>query len=336
MTDEIRIGLIGCGGIMHRHVQDLEKVPEAHIIALMDTAPAQMTAYKQRYGRLADAAEYVDWQKMLDEARPDGVVIASPHTVHYDQVMGALDRGMSVLVEKPLVCRIEHAVQVVRKVRQTGLVLGIAYQRHYEGSFRYMRKAVLEGAIGPVQAVACYQCQGWRAGTLGKWRQVPDLSGGGQLNDSGSHLVDIMLWMTGLAAETVSAQIDNRGTPVDINAALSIRFRGGAVGTLTIVGDFPAKGMWEDISIMGQKGGFHLRHGGVLTQFLGPDDAQVVVDASRIGGGSISQNFIRSIQGREPPAAPAECGLRVIELTEAAWQSAAQGGAPVTVPRTDL
>jgi predicted dehydrogenase len=335
MAEEIRIGLIGCGGIMHRHVQDLEKVPEARIVALMDTDPARIKGYKQRYPYLAEAAEFADYRAMLKKAGLKGVIIASPHTVHYEQIMAALGRQIHVLAEKPLVCRIYHAVKIVKKVRASGLALVIGYQRHYGGAYRYVRRAIQQGEIGKVQAISCFQCQEWKKGTAGSWRQDPALSGGGQLNDSGSHLVDIMLWMTGLAAESVAAQIDTCGTPVDINAALSVRFTSGAIGTVTVIGDAPS--WWEDISIVGDSGAFHIREKEPkLTQQLGHKDASMAVNADRLGGGSISQNFIRCIQGREEPAAPAECGLRVIELTEAAWKSAAKGGAPVKVPRTDL
>ena len=335
MAGEIRIGLAGTGGIMKGHVRDLAEIPEVKVVALMDPDAGHRANYKREFPRLADVAEFDDYQAMLDGADLTGVVIASPHTLHFEQIMAALDRGVHVLAEKPMVCRIDHAREIVRKVRQTRLVLVIGYQRHYGGAYRYIRRAIAAGEIGRVEMVAGFQAQGWKVGTTGSWRQKPELSGGGQLNDSGSHLVDILLWMTGLQAETVSAQIDNCGTPVDINSALSIRFAGGAIGTLTIVGDHPAHGMWEDITVTGERGGFYLRQGQPLVQFAGRGEPSFTVNADPLGGGSISRNFIRCIQGTEEPAAPAECGLRVIELTEAAWQSAA-AGKPVAVPRTDL
>ncbi len=336
MTEEIRIGLIGCGGIMNRHIRELEPLHEVHVTALADPDPTRRLTAKERWAHLRECAEYDDYAALLEAEDLTGIVIASPHTVHYEQIMAGLDRGVHVLVEKPMTCRIDRAIEVVRKVRETGLTLVIGYQRHYGGAYRYIRGAVADGRIGPVQTVHAYQGQGWKVATKGLWRQVPELSGGGQLNDSGSHLVDIMLWMTGLEAETVSARLDNRGTPVDINAALSVRFRGGALGTLNVVGDYPGADMYEDISIMGDAGGFHIRQGRPLMEITGRDGPVLTVDTAALDGGSIAQNFIRSIQGAEQPAAPAECGLRVIELTEAAWKSGAAGGKPVTVPRTEL
>jgi predicted dehydrogenase len=334
MADQIRIGMIGMGGHMNRHSEDLGKIPEVKVVAICDPVPEHRARHKARHAHLAAAAEYDDYKPMLRSEKLDAVVIASPHTIHFEQTLAALDRGLHVLVEKPLASRVDHAVKVVRKVRQTGLVLTIGYQRHSTGAYRYMRQAIQEGAIGKVQAVACYQAQEWKKATKGLWRQDPKLSGGGQLNDSGSHLIDIMLWMTGLQAEVVSAQVDQCGTRVDINSAISVRFTNGAVGTVTVVGDAPS--WWEDISIIGDKGALCMRDRLGLTQQLGYRDAQMVVNADVLGGASVALDFIRAIQGKNPPVAPAECGLRVIELTEAAWKSAAKGGKPVRVARAKL
>jgi predicted dehydrogenase len=322
------------GGMMHAHVGAMANYPEVEIVAMMDPVAANMANHKRRHANMARATEYADYKAMLAREKLTGVVIASPHTLHYEQVMACLDRGIHVLCEKPMVCRIDHAAKVVRQVKKTGLVFSLAYQRHTSGVYRYVRREIAAGKIGKVQAILCFQTQEWKKAVAGTWRQVPELSGGGQLNDSGSHLVDILLWMTGLQAKTVSAQIDNCGTPVDINSALSVRFTNGAVGTLTVIGDAPC--WWEDISIIGDSGAFHIRNEGGLTQLLGYRDASMKVNADNLGGGSPADNFIRAIQGKEKPAAPAECGLRVIELTEAAWKSGAQGGKPITVPVTKL
>jgi len=334
MADEIRIGMIGMGGFMNTHSKALGEIPEANVVAITDPEAGNRANHKDRHAHLADAAEYDDYQAMLGKEKLDAVVIASPHTVHFEQIMTCLDKGLHVLVEKPMVCRTDRGVEVVKKVRETGLVLTIGYHRHTDGTYRYVRREIAAGRIGKVQAVSAFQCQEWKKATAGMWRQVPDLSGGGQLNDSGSHLVDIVLWMTGLQAGTVSAQIDNCGTDVDINSAVSVRFAGGAVGTLTVIGDAPA--WWEDISIIGDEGAFHIRQDAGITQQIGFRDAQMIVDAERLGSESVSFDFIRAVKGEGEPVAPAECGLRVIELTEAAWKSAADGGKPIAVPKSKL
>ncbi|MDH7571042.1 MAG: gfo/Idh/MocA family oxidoreductase, partial [Armatimonadota bacterium] len=152
-------------------------------------------------------------------------------------------------------------------------------------------------------------------------------SGGGQLNDSGSHLLDIILWITGLAVTEVFAFINHRGAPVDINSAISLRFDNGSEGNVSVVGD--ARAWWEDLTLWGENGAFFYRNGRLFEQ-MGDAQAREVTDLPHFS--NPDQNFIYAILGKEEPQAPGICGLRVIELTEAAWRSGSTG-APARVER---
>jgi predicted dehydrogenase len=221
---------------------------------------------------------------------------------------------------------VEHAHDLIQRLGASGKVGILSYQRHYQTEFRYIKGRIESGEMGSVQFVNALQCQGWKKGVEGTWRQDPALSGGGQLNDSGSHLLDIILWITGLGVEKVSAFIDNCGTAVDINSALSLTFRGGAQGSISIVGDAPS---WhEDLTIWCERGFFLMRNGKLS---VCDGQGNRCSFESMPGGSFPDKNFVDAIRGRDTVQSPFTCGLRVIELTEAAWRSAAQGGAPVSV-----
>ena len=168
---------------------------------------------------------------------------------------------------------------------------------------------------------------------MGSWRQQLALSGGGQLNDSGSHLLDIILWMTGLEVEQVQAYMENFESEVDINSALSVRFRNGAMGNFSVVGNSPVGGMWEDITIWGSKAVVYMRQGKLTVKTHGSNDAYEPTGLP--GGSSPDQNFVDALMGRDEVQVPPVCGLRVIELTEAAWESADKGR-PVKVKRSRI
>jgi predicted dehydrogenase len=324
--NRIRIGFIGSGGNARHHMGQVLGLSEAQVVALNDPNPAMLEAAKRQHPALADAPVFADYKDMLAKVEMDAVEISTPHTTHFEQIMASLDRGLHVLCEKPLVCTVAHAKEAIAKLKKSGKVGLLSYQRHYQPEFRYIREKIASGAFGKVTFVNALQCQQWKKGVAGTWRQDPALSGGGQLNDSGSHLLDILLWITGLGVEKVSAFIDNCGTPVDINSALSIGFKGGAQGNISIVGDAPT---WhEDLTLWCENGVFFMRNGK-----LSVCDGQGRRFASEgMGGGSFpDRNFLDAIKGRDTVQSPFECGLRVIELTEAAWKSAAQGGAVVKV-----
>jgi len=202
----------------------------------------------------------------------------------------------------------------------------VSYQRHFQAEFRTIREKIASGEAGPVQYIAALQGQSWLRGVKGTWRQVHALSGGGQLNDSGSHLIDIILWSTGVSVDSVSAYTDNFGTEVDINSSLALKFKNGALGTLGVVGN--GFGWHEDVTIFCENMVFYVREGKLTTL----DRKDNRYKAEHLGGGSTpDQNFIDAIQGITPCESPFESGLEVIRLTEAAWASAEQGGTAVSV-----
>jgi predicted dehydrogenase len=332
---KLRVAIIGVGGIAQGHVQRTLETGRAEIVAICDPSPASIEKTRKNYGAgLERTKDYSDYRKLLEESKPDAVIICSRHCDHYQQIIDSLDSGAHVLTEKPLVNTVAEGHSVVRKAQQTGKVVGIAYQRHMAPHFRYIHQSIKSGEFGAVQAISALQQQRWKTATAGSWRQDPAQSGGGQLHDSGSHLVDILLWTTGLSADTVSAQVDRRGAPVDINDVIAIRFREGALGTITIVGD--AIGWYEDITIWCEKGAFYVREKGGFT-VQSPDGTFSQPSTDHLAGASnVDANFIAAIHGEEEIAAPPICGMRAMELTEAAWKSGELGGNAVTVQRTEV
>jgi predicted dehydrogenase len=324
---QVRIGLIGCGGFQRYRVGNLLKVREAEIAAMADCDSAQIESMRNMHPVTANVPAFDDYQEMIRAGGLDAVLIATPHTQHVDQILFSLENGLHTLCEKPMVTSTSDARRVIAARDKSGKQAMVSYQRHFQAEFRYIRDKIVSGEAGEVSYIAALQCQGWKKGTAGTWRQLMELSGGGQLNDSGSHLVDIMLWTTGLQAQSVSANIDNRGTPVDIDAALSIKFRSGALGTISIIGDAPK---WhEDITIWCERMMFAIRQDQGLT--VTHADGSRFKAEHLIGGSTADQNFVDAILGRGKVESPFECGLEVIRLTEAAWESAKRGGNSVEV-----
>ncbi len=329
LQGRVRLGFIGCGGIMGTHVRRLEG-SESEIVALADPGAGAIHRLKSRHPRLDGVAEFDDWEKMLEEVELDAVEIGSPHTLHHEQIMGALQRGLHVLCEKPLTCTSAHAREVCARAALAERVVAVSYQRHYQGNYRFMRELVESGRLGEVQYVAAFQAQEWLRATRGAWRQQLSLSGGGQLNDSGSHLMDMLMWTTGLKAEEVCARCENFDTEVDINSAISVRFEGGALGTVSVIGNAPR--WYEDFTIFGSEGAVYYRNGQITHQ-TGHHGA-VLELRSAPDWMDPDKNFVAAVRGEAENGCPPEIGLRVIEITEAAWRSAEAGGKPVKVERS--
>lgn len=337
MSDgQIRIGLIGCGGNMRGHVKTrLNTIPEARVVALADTSEEAIKAMVTANPQTADAPKFADYREMLDKVKMDAVIISTPHKFHCDQIVDSLDHGLHVLTEKPMVCTVAEAKRVIAKRDQTGKIVEVAYQRHFAPAFRFARHYIQSGQLGEVYFMTVYQCQSWwHPSKLGRWRFSKDLSGGGQLNDSGSHLMDILLWMTGLVPEEAFAYINNRGAEIDVLTAASVKFTNGALCNISVIGECAYPGMDEGEHIWGEKGYIGISSLAQPTATLKqapapgakPAPPRVIAPAEAPpGAASPDHNFIAAILGKEQVEVPAECGLRVIQASEAIWESAAKG-----------
>ena len=318
--DKIRIGFIGAGGIARTHVRRLDDVPEAHVVAMAEPSQESRGRMIEVHPEMASCAFYGDYREMLEKEAFDTVEIHTPHTLHFQQAMDVLDLGLPLLIEKPMVTTTEHAHQLIEAAQDK--IVGISYQRHYQSTYRYVKQQIQTGALGKIQYLAALQSQARYKNQRGKWRQDPALSGGGQLNDSGSHLIDIMFWTTDLEPAEVYASMEFYDTQVDIDSAIAIRFANGAQGTISIIGDSPF--FWEDFSIWGSQGAILYRNGILYQQELGGKMAEV---SDLPEGSDPDANFVNAILGREEIGAPPECGLKVIRFSEAAWESARVGHA---------
>ncbi len=310
---KIRLGLIGCGGNMRNaHVPRLLEDGRVELVGLVDTAEEPARLLMEKWGR--EVPLYSDHKAMLKAGSLDGVLISSPHSLHYEQARACLRAGLHVLVEKPLTTTSRHAKSLLQTARKAQRLLVVSYQRNFYPQHTYVRELIHKGALGQIKGVVAYVTQRW--GGRG-WRGEPTLSGGGFFMDTGSHLVASTLWMTGLQPAEVHAFMDRRGQKVDIDAALNLRFANGALGSLHFTGS--ADRHDERLAIQGDAGCvvFHLHQWGIRDVLL---NGEPLVVPKRIGEDSPDAAFLRWMRGGKGYE-EADFALQVSRLTEAAYKS---------------
>lgn len=328
----VRIGLIGCGGNQRgAHVPRLMRCVErgeAVIVAGCDPVAENLAAVVEKVPKLKT---YTDHEAMLAAEQLDAVSISTPHTLHHRHILDSFAAGCHVLTEKPMVCTVAEAREVLAKRDETGLQLQVAYQRHFTGGYRWARELIAGGQAGQVRFVSAWQCQAWRKGQMRKgdsWRIKAHLGGGGQLNDSGSHLIDIVLWVTGVQPAAVNAVMDNRELEVDVLSAVSVACDHDAILNFSVVGD-SVRQFDEEVVIWCDEATIQIVGGAAdpvrVTYAADPAKVVEIPAAERPSAGDPDANFIDAVRGRATVEVPGECGLKVIQLSEAAWESARTG-----------
>jgi predicted dehydrogenase len=312
---KIRVGMIGTGGISHWHGRQMLELEEAEITALCDTSSENRDKFAAKLG-LSDVLHYSNYQEMLDQADLDAVVICSPHTLHFRQATDALNNGLHVLIEKPMTCSSEEAEQLIVTAEQAGKVLQVSYQRHFQPEFLFIHDAIESGEIGKLTSITASLYQEWKQGTTGLWRQVPELSGGGMLMDSGSHIIDVLLWTTGLTPVEVKPNLHLQGAPVEIDSFTSIRFAEGAVAGLNIVGYAPC---WHETYVFcGENGGIFYDNGSITIRRMGKEP---IVPELPKQTTNQDKSFIDAILGRHEVKVPGSFALKVVKFTEMIYQA---------------
>ncbi|UTF54897.1 Gfo/Idh/MocA family protein [Natronosalvus rutilus] len=325
----IGIGVIGLGGLAHVESDHLDSMPEVDLVGGADSFEAARDAFESAYR----VPTYPNYQTLLEnhEDQLDAALIVTPHTLHYEHASACLERDLHVFVEKPMVTAVADAIDLVETAADRDLVLQVGYQRHFHPAFQEIRRVVSSGRIGTPHTVSCSLDQEWVTNHEGTWRVNPDLSGGGQLYDTGSHLFDALLWMTNSTPKTVTAQVEFVKPGIDVNSALTMTLdRDGETirSGISVSGDGIANSPFETYAIWGTDGRLTYR-----------DDRLTIVEKGRatyratITEGAETQtltrkkleNFVASIHGDVEPAVPGDVGLQITALTEAIYEAAEDG-----------
>lgn len=318
----LNFALVGCGSMAHWHAQQLQKIPEVNVVAVVDPAAHHLRAFRELYFK--DATEFTSFDRLLAHppTKLDAVVLVTPHALHYPQAKEALESGINVLIEKPMVTESRHAFDLAQTVKRTGKLLGITFQAPYTAEYLHLAHLRDIAQLGRIQVFSGWLAQGWLQATKGSWRQDKAQAGGGQLYDAAAHLFNAMLWIINEPAVEVACFYDNCHTPVDINGVAIVRFRGGAIASIGVGGNCPA--FRTEIQIQTDS---HFvitdQYGGKLE--ITNRDGRPLPPPARIVNASPHWNFVHALLGKEPLRVPARYGVELALLMDAIYESGSTG-----------
>jgi predicted dehydrogenase len=331
----VNIAVVGCGGMAHWHVETLLKIPESRLVAFVDVDPKKTAEFKTRYSK--EAKEYSSFDTLLESPPKDlhAVVLVTPHTLHFPQATAALNRGFHVLCEKPMVTNSQHAYQLWETANKIGKLLAISFQAPYTKEYQAIKRARAAGILGKPQLISGWLAQGWLKGTIGTWRQDPSLSGGGQMYDSGAHVLNALMWIMDEPVVEVACMYDTCGSPVDINGVAMLRFASGAMGTVTLGGNSPG---W-DVEVRVQTDKLQYRtgpHGHWLNATADGKPFEIAIPEHNAPAAFTPHgNFVRAICGWEELHVPPRYGVLLSALMDAMYESAAKRTPVIVKPVPD-
>lgn len=227
-TREVKLGIVGVGGMGKGHLRGLAAIPNARLAAVCDWDGDLARSVAEPLG----AAVYTDGSKMIAEADIEALYICVPPHTHEDLEVRAAERGLHLFVEKPVSLYMDQARAALEAVQKAGVMSQVGYQLRYWPNVRQLRAFLAGREVGGASV-----CR-W-GGAPGKdWWRCYD-QGGGQLVEMTTHQVDMLRWVMG-EVEAVSASYSfdrlfkgEPGLTVPDTQTVLLRFASGAAATIS-------------------------------------------------------------------------------------------------------
>ena len=189
-----KVGIIGTGWIAESHVESYLAMDDVDIVAMADLIPGKAEKFAARYnkdGRLDNTRFYPSHKELLDNEELDGVSICTYNMTHAECAIYALNKGVNVLLEKPMCVTTEEAVEIMRAEKASGKILTIGFQPRGDENMKMVKKIVQSGVLGDIYYI---QTGG------GRRRGIPNstfiekkTAGIGAMGDIGCYSLDVVL-----------------------------------------------------------------------------------------------------------------------------------------------
>jgi UDP-N-acetyl-2-amino-2-deoxyglucuronate dehydrogenase len=334
---ERKLILVGCGRISERHVEAIGSRPELRVVAVCDEVPDRARSLGERVGVPA----FTSYSAMLAETEADVAVVCTPSGLHPRHGIMAAQRGLHVIVEKPMATRLEEADALVRTCDEAGVLLFVVKQNRLNPGIQLLKRAVDQGRFGRIYYArsSVFWNRPQEYYDMAPWRGTWEFDGGAFMNQA-SHYVDLIQWLIG-PVESVSAKLATLGRRIETEdtGAAVLRFRSGALGVIeTTMLTYP-RNLEGSITVIGEVG--TVRIGGTALnriehwEFAQYDDADREAEALRAAPNPLSvygsghqayyENVIRVLDGDAAPGTDGREGRKSLELLLGIYESARTG-----------
>jgi len=346
---KLKIGVIGTGGIANCHIESYLKNPNVEVYALCDINEQRVKEKGAKYGvtRL-----YTDKDEMLKLPELDAVSVTTWNSAHAECAIAALNAGKHVICEKPMAMNAQEAQAMADAAKKNNKLLMIGFVRRFGNDCDILKDFVDSGYFGDIYYAKATYLR--RNGNPGGWFADKSRSGGGPLIDLGVHVIDLARYLMGcpkpvsVYAATYQKLFDRPGVKDSVGYSASdiakgkhicdvedfasalIRFDNGAVIALEASFALNIKDNVGDIQLMGTKAGARLDPElQIFTEQNGYMCDVALKKPTALSFDGLFQkeidHWVDCLLGKTECRAPAEAGVTLMKILDAAYESARTG-----------
>jgi predicted dehydrogenase len=343
MAERIKCGVIGAGWwATYAHIPALRAHPAAELVAIQKRDPIEARKVADDFG-VPFACTTAE--ELLAIPGLQAVVVSSSPNLHYEQAAAALERGMHVLIEKPMTLTAAESARLVELAEKRGVQFLISCPWHYTAHGREAQRLVRSGELGAVRMISALMTNPVahllrgagtepthgtpymepREGTYSD----PKIAGAGQIYCQVSHLAAYLTFVTGALPSNVFARFHNDGEALDLYDTLNLKMSDGSLASIASTGVTSDNRRDYEIRIFGTRGMLFLDLWRGKMEF-------VSIEGERLSYPDLAEdeiyphqapaiNLIDSILDPSCNRSPATLGLAAMEAIEAACHSAVSG-----------
>jgi UDP-N-acetyl-2-amino-2-deoxyglucuronate dehydrogenase len=331
----LRIAIVGCGRISANHFGSIERHADSmELAAICDADAKTLASCKQKYGVPA----YRSMEDMLKNERLDLVAICTPSGIHPEQTVLAAKYGVNVVTEKPMATRWQDGQRMVKACDEAGVRLFVVKQNRHNTTLQLLKRAVDEKRFGKIHMVHLnvFWTRPQAYYDQARWRGTWEFDGGAFMNQA-SHYVDLLDWLIGPVEKVQCMMSTVRDIEVEDTGVLNVKWRNGALGSMSVTMLTYPKNLEGSITILGEKG--TVRVGGVavneiqIWNFDEPKEYDQEIQSANYKTTSIYgfghplyyKNVIDVLRGEAEAETDGREGLKSLEVLIAAYISARDG-----------
>ena len=332
---KIRMAVLGCGRISKNHFGSIEKHQDnIELVSICDVQQKVLSEHEATY----KVKGYLDLSDMLENEELDLVAICTPSGIHADQTELCAKHGVNVMTEKPMATRWSDGVRMVKACDDAGVRLFVVKQNRRNPTLQLLKRAVNENRFGKIHMVHLnvFWTRPQEYYDQAPWRGTWEFDGGAFMNQA-SHYVDLLEWLIGPIEKVQAMMSTMRDIEVEDTGVLNVKWRNGALGSMSVTMLTYPKNLEGSITILGEKG--TVRVGGVAVndiqhwEFDKPKDYDDEVKEANYQTTSVYgfghplyyNNVIEVLRGKSEPETDGREGLKSLEILIAAYLSARDG-----------
>ncbi|WP_213780715.1 Gfo/Idh/MocA family oxidoreductase [Caballeronia sp. dw_276] len=236
---EISIAVIGAGVIGKRHMQEIANSDQCKLVGIADPSPEA-----EHQAATLGVPLYKDYRKLLDTQHVDAVIVCTPNSTHVEVGMACIERGIPVLVEKPISDDLASARTLAEASRTARVPVLVGHHRRHNPMVRAAKNAIDEGRIGKLVAVNI-MCLVYKpdAYFAVPWRRH---TGGGPILINMIHEIDLIRHLCGdIVSVQAVASNKTRANEVEDSAACTLELDNGTVANISLSDTAATPWSWD-------------------------------------------------------------------------------------------